>query len=96
MGFGEECVASFGEVCVASFGEVCVASFGKVCVASFLCCVFFVFVLCLGCSMFPVFLDCPFLIARSVFSSVYSKWNGKNTKKTNDKNKNLIICIWSA
>ena len=56
----------------------------------------FVLVLCSVCPMFPVSLDCPFLIARSVFSNVYSKWNSKNTKKTNDKNKNLIICIWSA
>ena len=31
----------------------------------------FVFVLCLVCPMFPVFLDCPFLIVPSVFSNVY-------------------------
>jgi hypothetical protein len=38
-----------------------------------LCCVFvlFVFVLCLVYPMFPVSLDCPFLIAPSVFSNVY-------------------------
>ena len=43
---------------------------------SFLCCccffVFcFVFVLCVVCPVFPVSLDCPFLIAASVFSSVH-------------------------
>ena len=37
---------------------------------SFLCCVFFVFVLCLVYSMAPVSLDCcPLLIAPSVFSN---------------------------
>jgi hypothetical protein len=51
--------------------------FGSVCVAhlfSIMCCVFcvmFVFVLCLGCRMFPVYLDCLFLIAPSVSSNVY-------------------------
>jgi len=48
--------------------------FGGVHVAhlfSFLCCVLSVFVLCLVCPMLPVFLDCPFLIALSVFSNVY-------------------------
>ena len=40
-----------------------------------LCCVFalFVFVLCLVYHMLPVSLDCPFLIAPSVFPSVYLK-----------------------
>jgi hypothetical protein len=33
--------------------------------------VLFVFVLCLVYPMLPVFLDCPFLIAPSVFSNVY-------------------------
>jgi hypothetical protein len=52
--------------------------FGGVSVAhlelfSSLCCVFvlFVFVLCLVCPMLPVSLDCPFLIAPSIFSNVY-------------------------
>jgi len=50
--------------------------FGGVRVAhpfSFLCCVFvlFVFVLCPVYPMLPVSLDCPFLIAPSVFSNVY-------------------------
>ena len=52
---------------------------GSVCVAhlfSFLCCVFFcflllfVFILHLVCPMLPVSLDCPFLIAPSVFSNI--------------------------
>jgi hypothetical protein len=34
-------------------------------------CVLFIFVLCLVCPMLPVSLDCPFLIATSVFSNVY-------------------------
>ena len=39
----------------------------------FLCGVFVsVFVLCLVYTIFPVYLDCPFLIAPSVFSNVYS------------------------
>jgi hypothetical protein len=37
--------------------------------------VLFVFVLCLVCPMLPVFLDCPFLIACSVFSDVYETFN---------------------
>jgi len=48
--------------------------FGGVHVAhlfSFLCCVLFVFVLCLVCPMLPVSLDCQFLIALSLFSNVY-------------------------
>ena len=38
-----------------------------------LCCIFvlFYFVLCLVYPMLPVSLDCPFLIAPSVFSNVY-------------------------
>jgi hypothetical protein len=36
-----------------------------------LCCVLFVFVLCFMYSMLPVSLDCPFLIALSVFSNIY-------------------------
>ena len=38
---------------------------------SVLCSVVFVFVLCLVHPMLPVFLDCPFMIAPSVFSNVY-------------------------
>ena len=34
--------------------------------------VLFVFVLCLVCTMFPVSLDCPLLIAHSVFSNVFT------------------------
>jgi hypothetical protein len=34
---------------------------------SFMCCVLFVSVLCLASLMMPIFLDCPFLIAPSVF-----------------------------
>jgi hypothetical protein len=37
-----------------------------------LCCVLFVFVLCLECPVLPVSLDCSFLIDPSVFSNVYS------------------------
>ena len=39
-------------------------------------CFVFVFVLCLVCSMLPVSLDCPFLIAPwlTIFSSVYLTW----------------------
>ena len=33
--------------------------------------ILFVFVLCFMCPMLPVFLDCPFLIAPSVFSNIY-------------------------
>jgi hypothetical protein len=42
-----------------------------------LCCVFalFVFVLCLVYHILPVCLDCPFLIANSVFSNVYLNHN---------------------
>jgi len=40
-------------------------------VCCFLCCVVFVFVLCLVCLMLPVALDCQFLIAPSVFSKIY-------------------------
>jgi hypothetical protein len=35
-----------------------------------LCCVFHLFVLCLVCPILPVSLDCPYLIAPSVFFSV--------------------------
>jgi hypothetical protein len=48
--------------------------FGGVHVAhlfNFLCCVLFVFVLCLVYPLLPVSLDCPFLIVPSVFSNVY-------------------------
>ena len=38
---------------------------------SFLCFFLFLFVLCLVCPMLPMSLDCPFLIALSVFSNVY-------------------------
>ena len=38
---------------------------------SFLCCVLSVVVLWLVCPMLPVSLDCPFLIALSLFSNVY-------------------------
>ena len=37
-----------------------------------LCCVLFVFVLCLVCPVLTVSLDCSFLIAPKVFSNVYS------------------------
>ena len=37
-----------------------------------LCCALFVFVLCLVYPKLPVSLDCPFLIALSVLSHVYS------------------------
>ena len=56
--------------------------FGGVRVAhlfSFLFCVLFVFVLCLVCPMLPVSLYCPFVIAPSVFSSVFfSLYRNKN------------------
>ena len=39
---------------------------------SVVCCVLFVFILCLVFPMLPVSLDCPFLIAPSIFSNVYS------------------------
>ena len=52
------------------FCDVCVADlFVFSVVLCFL--VLFVFVLCLVCPMLPVSLDCPFLIASSVFSNVY-------------------------
>ena len=38
------------------------------CIVSCFC---VLFVLCPVCPMLPVFLDCPFLIAPSVFSTVY-------------------------
>jgi hypothetical protein len=41
----------------------------------FYCFVLFVFVLCLVYPMLPVSLDCPFLIATSVFSNVYIQYN---------------------
>ena len=47
--------------------------FGGVRVAlhfSVLCCVVFVYVLCLVCPMLSVFLNSPFLIAASVFSNI--------------------------
>ena len=37
----------------------------------FLCCVLYFFVLCLVYPMLPVYLDCPFMVAPSVFSNVY-------------------------
>ena len=37
-------------------------------------CVLFVFVLCVMCKILPIFMDCPYLIASSVFSNVYSKY----------------------
>ena len=45
--------------------------------------VLFVFILCFVCPMLPVSLDCPFLIAPSVFSNVYLAlfiicWNNNN------------------
>ena len=36
-----------------------------------LCCVLLVFVLCYMYSVLPVSLDCPFVIAPSVFSNIY-------------------------
>jgi len=36
-----------------------------------LCCVFHLFVLCLVCPMLPVSMDCPYLIAPSVFCNVF-------------------------
>jgi len=35
------------------------------------------------CPMLPVSLDCPFLMAPSVFSNVYLKTTTKESKKTN-------------
>ena len=45
-------------------------------------CVFvlFVFVLCLEYTMLPVSLDCPFLIAPSVFSSGYIEYNDQSKR----------------
>jgi hypothetical protein len=40
-------------------------------VVCFVFCFCFVFILCLVCPMLPLSLDCPFLIAPSVFSHVY-------------------------
>jgi hypothetical protein len=42
-------------------------------VCFFCCCFVVVVVLYLVCLMLPVSLDCPFLIALSVFSNVYLK-----------------------
>jgi hypothetical protein len=48
----------------------CCSSFVVFCVVFF---VLFVFVLCLVCPMLQVSLDCPFSIAPSLFSNVYSE-----------------------
>jgi len=48
------------------FGGLCIAH-----LSSFLCCVLFVFVLCLVYPMLIVSLDCPFLIAPSNIDNVY-------------------------
>ena len=51
------------------------------------CVVFlFVLVLCLVCPMLPVSLDCPFLIAHSVFSNIYLQQLRVN---------NIVVCHWS-
>jgi len=66
----------------------------------------FVFVLCLVCPMLPVFLDCLFLIACSVFSDVYETFNqwwitipSISTKRTitshlNSLNRKQYHVIW--
>ena len=53
---------------IPDFGEVCVAH-----LFSFLCCCFVFCCVCsrLVCPMLPVSLNCPFLIASSVFYNVY-------------------------
>ena len=48
-----------------------IPGFGGVRIFSILFVGFFAFVLCLVCPMLPVSLDCPFLVAPSVFSNVY-------------------------
>ena len=61
--------------------------FGRVLVAhhfSLLCCVVFIFELWLVCPQLPMSLDCPFLIAPSVFSFFYLTKN----------NNNSIFVIW--
>ena len=70
----------FGEVRVAHLFSFLCCVFGGVSVAhlfSFLCCVLFVFILCLMCPMLPVSLDCPFLVAPSVFSNFYIQTRAK-------------------
>ena len=49
----------------------CVVLCSLVVTVFFFVCFCFVFGLCCVCSVLPVFLDCPFLIAPSVFSIVY-------------------------
>ena len=84
-GFGGICVAHLFSFLCCVFGGIRVAHlFSFLCCVfvgvrvahlfSFLCCVFFVlfvFVLCLVNPMLPVSLDCPFVIAPSVFFNVY-------------------------
>ena len=77
-------------------GEVRVAH-----LLSFLCCIFilFVFVLFLMYPVLPVSLDCPFLIAPSVFSNVYVSHNVVSSAHRHDVFKilfslfSLSICI---
>ena len=74
------CAFVFGEVHFAHlFSFLCCVfcvCLSSSCVLCFVClrpvsCVLFVFVLCLVYSMFPVSLDCLYLIAPSALSSVY-------------------------
>ena len=64
--------------CIPYWNEIC-----RLCIAV-LCpiCVLFVSVLCLVSPMLPLSLDCPFLIAPSVFSNVYLK-RFKSRRKDN-------------
>jgi hypothetical protein len=77
------------------FGEVSVAH-----LFNFLCCVFalFIFVLCLVYTMLPVSLDCPVLIAPSVFSNVYlcSSYNNINTYRPKNQTISSIYILTSS
>lgn len=58
----------------------------------FFCLEFFsllIFVLCLVCPVFPVFVDCPFLITASVFSNIYFQ----NVRQILRRDMSLIMSI---
>ena len=75
---------------IPGFGAVCVAFVLVFCVVLS---VMFVFVLCLVYPMLPVSLECPFLIAPSVFFNVYLIKTCQNFKTST--NGRLIVCCLS-
>ena len=72
--------------CIPYWNEIC-----RLCIAV-LCpiCVLFVSVLCLVSPMLPLSLDCPFLIAPSVFSNVYLKRSGLGGGKSIHRETSII------